>query len=87
MIETKKLLKELAKRFPKKYAKVYHDYVGLMTGKLPEKLNKILLCLVLAKYTKRNLEHHLLAKIKKKFRTVGLLFHLKKMTRKIMKKM
>ena len=45
MIETKKLLKELARRFPKKYAKIYHDYVGLMTGKLPEKLNRILLCL------------------------------------------
>ena len=45
MIETKKLLKDLAKRFPKKYARIYHDHVGLMTGKLPEKINKILLCL------------------------------------------
>ena len=45
MIEMKKLLRALAKRFPKKYAKVYHDRVGLMTGKMPDKVSKILLCL------------------------------------------
>ena len=44
-MNTKKLLLKLAKRFPKKYAKFYHDHVGLMTGKLPEEVNNILLCL------------------------------------------
>mgnify|MGYP003327166857 CR=1 FL=1 len=39
------MLNRLAKRFPKKYAKMNHDYVGLMTGKLPEEVHKILLCL------------------------------------------
>lgn len=44
-MNTKVLLRKLAKRFPKKLAKVNHDYVGLMTGKLPEEVNKIFLCL------------------------------------------
>ena len=44
-MNTKKLLLKLSKRFPKKYAKFYHDHVGLMTGKLPEEVNNILLCL------------------------------------------
>ena len=44
-MNTKKLLQQLAKRFPKRYAKMYHDYVGLMTGKLPEEVHKIILCL------------------------------------------
>ena len=44
-MNTKKLLLKLAKRFPKRYAKHYHDYVGLMTGKLPEEVHNILLCL------------------------------------------
>ena len=44
-MNTKKLLMKLAKRFPKRYAKFYHDYVGLMTGKLPEDVHKIVLCL------------------------------------------
>jgi len=44
-MKTDILLRNLAKRFPKKYAKYYHDYVGLMTGKKPEEVNKIMLCL------------------------------------------
>lgn len=44
-MKTKNMLNRLAKRFPKKYAKMNHDYVGLMTGKLPEEVHKILLCL------------------------------------------
>mgnify|MGYP003316545934 CR=1 FL=1 len=45
MIEMRKILNTLAKRFPKKLAVKYHDHVGLMTGKMPGKVNKILLCL------------------------------------------
>ncbi len=45
MIETKKLLLRLSKRFPKSIAKKWNDHVGLMTGKLPNKINKVLLCL------------------------------------------
>lgn len=44
-MKTRTMLNMLAKRFPKKYAKAYHDHVGLMTGKLPLEVNKILLCL------------------------------------------
>ena len=44
-MKTKLLLQKLAKRFPKRYAKMNHDYVGLMTGKLPEEVHSILLCL------------------------------------------
>ena len=44
-MNTKSLLKKLAKRFPKRIAKENHDYVGLMTGKLPEEVHKILLLL------------------------------------------
>ena len=44
-MNTKKLLLKLSKRFPKRYAKFYHDHVGLMTGKLPEEVHNILLCL------------------------------------------
>ena len=39
------MLKKLAKRFPKRFAVMNHDYVGLMTGKKPEEVHKILLCL------------------------------------------
>ncbi len=39
------MLLKLSKQFPKKYAKANHDRVGLMTGKLPEEVHKILLCL------------------------------------------
>ena len=35
----------LTKTFPKSIAKKYHDYVGLMCGKLKENTHKILLCL------------------------------------------
>ena len=44
-MKTRKLLQQLAKRFPKRYAKMYHDHVGLMTGKLPDEVHKIILCL------------------------------------------
>ena len=39
------MLNKLAKRFPKKFAKMNHDYVGLMTGKRPEEIKKIFICL------------------------------------------
>ena len=42
-MKTKLLLRQLANRFPKRFAKMNHDYVGLMTGKLPEEVNKIVL--------------------------------------------
>ena len=44
-MKTRLLLRQLANRFPKRYAKMNHDYVGLMTGKLPEEVHKIVLCL------------------------------------------
>ncbi len=44
-MNTKVMLRKLAKRFPKRYAKANHDYVGLMVGKLPEEVHKIFLCL------------------------------------------
>jgi dinuclear metal center YbgI/SA1388 family protein len=43
-MNTIKLLRNLAKRFPKSL-RTPGDYVGLMTGKLPEEVNTILLCL------------------------------------------
>ena len=44
-MNTRQMLLKLSKRFPKRFAKENHDRVGLMTGKLPEQVNKILLCL------------------------------------------
>ena len=44
-MNTKSLLLKLSKLFPKKYAKQNHDFVGLMVGKLPLEVNKILICL------------------------------------------
>ena len=43
-MEKIKLFRELAKRFPKSIKSSY-DRVGLMTGKLPDEINSILLCL------------------------------------------
>ena len=43
-MEKIKLFRELAKRFPKSI-KSHHDRIGLMTGKLPDEINHILLCL------------------------------------------
>ena len=43
-MEKIKLFRELAKRFPKSI-KSRGDRIGLMTGKLPEEINHILLCL------------------------------------------
>ncbi|MCX5775705.1 MAG: Nif3-like dinuclear metal center hexameric protein [Firmicutes bacterium] len=45
MIKTRTLLAKLAKPFPKRLAVPYHDYVGLMCGKLPETVSKVFLCL------------------------------------------
>ena len=39
------MLRKLANKFPKRLAKDNYDFIGLMTGKLPEEVNKILLCL------------------------------------------
>ena len=44
-MKTNILLNKLAKRFPKKYAKYNHDFVGLMVGKKPEEVHKIVLVL------------------------------------------
>lgn len=44
-MKTKTLLLKLSKKFPKRIAKTYHDYVGLMCGKLNEEVNKITICL------------------------------------------
>lgn len=44
-MNTKLLLKKLGKKFPKRIAKENQDYVGLMCGKLPEEVNKVVLCL------------------------------------------
>lgn len=45
MIETRKLLRYFGKLYPKRIAKENHDFVGLMTGKLPEKIERIVICL------------------------------------------
>ena len=45
MIKTSSLLAKLAKKFPKRFAKEYHDHVGLMVGRLPEYVNSIYLAL------------------------------------------
>ena len=44
-MKTKNLLVKLSKKFPKRIAKQYHDHVGLMTGKMPQEVHKIVLCL------------------------------------------
>lgn len=44
-METSLLLKKLGRMFPKRIAKQYHDYVGLMLGKLPKEVKSVLLCL------------------------------------------
>ena len=45
MIEMKVILRKLSKPFPKRIAKMNHDHVGLMTGKMPGQVQKIFLCL------------------------------------------
>lgn len=45
MIEMNVILRKLSKDFPKRFAKANHDRVGLMTGKKPNKVQKIFLCL------------------------------------------
>lgn len=44
-MKTKALLYHLSKRFPKRLAEAWGDYVGLMVGKLPDEVNRIVLCL------------------------------------------
>ena len=44
-MKTNILLNKLAKRFPKRIAKANHDFVGLMVGKKPEEVSKIVLVL------------------------------------------
>ncbi len=44
-MKTRSLLVKLSKQFPKRIAKKYHDYVGLMIGPLKEEVHKVLLCL------------------------------------------
>lgn len=44
-MKTRSILIKLSKQFPKKIAKKNHDFVGLMVGKLPDEVNKVLLCL------------------------------------------
>ena len=55
-MNTRQMLLKLSKRFPKRIAKMNHDRVGLMTGKLPEEVHKILLCL--------DCDHEILSQIK-----------------------
>ena len=45
MIEMNTILRKLSKNFPKRIAKMNHDHVGLMTGKKPDKVQKIFLSL------------------------------------------
>ncbi len=45
MIEMNVILRKIAKDFPKRYARANHDRVGLMTGKKPDKVQKVLLAL------------------------------------------
>ncbi len=45
MIEMNVILRNLSKSFPKRIAKMNHDRVGLMTGKKPDKVQKIFLSL------------------------------------------
>lgn len=45
MLTTAKLLQAFGQDFPKRLAKQYGDFVGLMTGKLPKNLNKIAIVL------------------------------------------
>lgn len=44
-MKTDLFLKKFSKNFPKRYAKMNHDRVGLMTGKKPEEFHKVLLAL------------------------------------------
>ncbi|MGA0097694.1 MAG: Nif3-like dinuclear metal center hexameric protein [Bacilli bacterium] len=45
MLATAKLLAAFGRDFPKRLAKVYGDYVGLMCGTLPKQLNKVVVVL------------------------------------------
>ena len=45
MITMDVILRKLSKSFPKRFAKMNHDRVGLMTGKKPNEVKKVFLCL------------------------------------------
>lgn len=45
MIAMDAILRKLAKTFPKRIAKMNHDFVGLMTGKKPNEVQKVFLSL------------------------------------------
>ena len=49
-MKTRALLNKLAKNFPKRLAEAWGDYVGLMVGKLPDEVNRIVLCLDFDKF-------------------------------------
>lgn len=49
-MKTKTLLAKLAKRYPKRLAEAWGDYVGLMVAKLPDEVNRIVLCLDFDKF-------------------------------------
>ena len=49
-MKTRALLNKLAKNFPKRLAEVWGDYVGLMVSKLPDEVNRIVLCLDFDKF-------------------------------------
>ena len=44
-MKTSTLLYKLSRRFPKRLAEAWGDYVGLMVGKLPNEVKRIVLCL------------------------------------------
>ena len=49
-MKTRALLNKLAKNFPKRLADAWGDYVGLMVSKLPNEVNRIVLCLDFDKF-------------------------------------
>lgn len=44
-MKTNKLLRYLSNYYPKRYAKMNHDFVGLMVEPLPKEIKRIVLCL------------------------------------------
>lgn len=44
-MKTRSLIQQLYKYYPKSIAEANEDFVGLMVGKLPEEVNRIMLCL------------------------------------------
>lgn len=44
-MKTDLMLRKFGKKFPKRIAKANHDFVGLMLGKMPKEVHKVLVCL------------------------------------------